>query len=126
MLLVTDFFKDKFWKVKNKIISVRYNMCIDSIYQHSIPFVIVITIMFLSVPHDYILLGHTTKLFFSVSITSQENMILIEKKNISKKIFQGFKYIASTCFCLITLMHYIWKSFQSIFRCYDNLRFIHE
>jgi hypothetical protein len=80
ILLVTNVFKNKFWKLKKKIISVRYNMYIDSIYQHSIRFVIVITIMFLSVPHDYILLDYTRIVFCLGSITSQANRILIEKK----------------------------------------------
>jgi len=54
-------------------------MHIDSLYQHEIPFVIVITIMFLSVPHDYILLDYTIMVYFSGSITPQEIMSLILK-----------------------------------------------
>ena len=50
-----------------------------SIYQHEIPFVIVITIMFSSVPHDYILLDYTIMVYFSGSITPQEIMSLTLK-----------------------------------------------
>ena len=68
-----------FFKLKNQITSVIYIMYTDSTYQHEIPFVSVITIMLLSVPHDYILLDYTIMVCFSGSITPQEIMSLTLK-----------------------------------------------
>ena len=77
-------------------------MYIDSINQHNLPFVIVITIMVLSVHHDYILLDYTRIVYCSGSITLQENM----SKHISRNICQGCGYKNSAYFCGIVVNHY--------------------
>jgi len=75
-------------------------MYIDSINQHNIPFVIVITIMVLSVHHDYIFLDYTRMVYCSGSTTPEENM----SKHISRKICQECGYITSAYLCGIIIL----------------------
>jgi hypothetical protein len=78
-------------------------------------------IMFLSVPHDYILPHFTKRVYCSGSTIPQENTSLIAKTYLTRFSNDMALWPVLIC-CGITVMYYILKRIHSKYHCWGNIK----